>query len=424
MRIITQSSDILQELQRLQARHYPPAFSLIATVLDQLTPFQQAFTQNSLPQTVIDRPLRVSGSHLDAAYQRIARERLNAIRRACQQLEQVYHHQKPTSTVTFGEQDLVKGQRYYPVKRAGFYLENQPGDNLSNLLRQGMLAKVMGVQERVLVTPGDAPGDIAPDILVAAQEMGIEEIYQIEGVTAIAALAFGTESLAPVASITGAGSAAVMAAKQLVSGWVRIDQAIPRTDLMILAADQANPQVVALDLLAYAEQDPQSSLVVLTDRQRLAEQISHWVTTYCRDQGHSIHTEKAIAHYGLIGVVDDLLTCLDWVNQFGPHTLMVAMADPWPVVEKVQRAREIYIGQTTPAILGDYWLGSLCLRYRAGDFRSASQLALHCFLQPCQLLDYGATATPDWLPALVNGEDVTAIQQRLQWTSGEPPRPS
>ncbi|MFM1843569.1 MAG: Histidinol dehydrogenase, partial [Cyanobacteriota bacterium] len=216
----------------------------------------------------------------------------------------------------------------------------------------------------------------------------------------------------------------VMAAKQLVSGWVTIDQALDRTDLIILVADQANPQLVALDLLAYAEQDPQASLVILTDRQRLADHISHWVSTYCREQNHSIHTEKAIAHYGLIGVVDDLSTCFDWVNQFEPYTLILAVADPWPVVEKVQRAREIYIGQTTPHIFGDYLAGSLRLRYRDGDFCSATQLSLGCFLQPCQLLDYGSTPPPDWLPALLAGEDLTVIEQRLRFKPDEPHSPS
>ncbi|MEY2985488.1 MAG: Histidinol dehydrogenase [Cyanobacteriota bacterium] len=425
MRIITQYSDILQELQRLQERHRPPALSLIDTALEQLLAFQRSSRQNTASQTTVDRPLRVSGSILDAAYQRISQGQLRVIRRACQQLEQLYRQQIPTAQVTFGEEDLVRGQRYYPVKRAGFYLENAQEEVLrgsrqgclSNLLRQGMLAKVAGVRERVLVTPGDAPGTINPEILVAAQEMGIEEIYQLDGVTAIAALALGTDSLAAVASITGVGSAAVMAAKQLVGAWVSIDQMLERTDLIILVADHANPQLVALDLLAYADQDPQASLVVLTDRQPLADQISHWVATYCRDQNYSIHTEKAIAHYGLIGVVDDLTVCLDWVNQFEPYTLMVAMADPWPVVEKVQRAREIYISQKTPPLLADYVAGSLCLRYRDGDFRSASQLALNCFLQPCRLLDYGANTLPDWLPELVNSEDSRAVQQRLAWKS-------
>ncbi len=424
LRIITQSSDILQELQRLQERHRPPSLSLLATVLEQLTAFKLSQNKTPSSQTAPNRPLRVNGSRLDAAYQRITQKLLMAIRRACQQLEQVYRQQVPTAQVTFGDNDFVKGQRHYPVKRAGFYLESKRGDRLSNLLRQGILAKVLGVRERVLVTPGEGSGKIAPEILVAAQEMGIEEIYQLEGVTAIAALAFGTDSLAPVASITGAGSAAVMAAKQLVSAWVRIDQTLDRTDLMMLVADQADPQLVALDLLAYAEQDPQASLVILTDRQRLAEQIDHWVSTYCREQEHSIHTEKAIAHYGLVGVVDDLTACLDWVNQFEPDTLILSLADPWPVVEKVQRAREIYISQTTATVFGDYLTGGLRLRYRDGDFRSASQLSLNCFLQPCQLLDYGSTPSPDWLLELVSCEDLTAIEQRLRFGQGDQNSPS
>ena len=125
-----------------------------------------------------------------------------------------------------------------------------------------------------------------------------------------------------------------------------------------------------------------------------------------------------------MGVVDDLTACLDWVNQFEPDTLILSLADPWPVVEKVQRAREIYISQTTATVFGDYLTGGLRLRYRDGDFRSASQLSLNCFLQPCQLLDYGSTPSPDWLLELLSCEYLTAIEQRLRFGQGDQNSPS
>ncbi|MBE9174565.1 histidinol dehydrogenase [Synechocystis salina LEGE 06155] len=399
LRLITQSGDIVQELRRLHHRPVPSPWPVMAKVVAAMEHWATVSQ---------DSPPRVSGAELDAAYQRISQEKLSVIRQACNALEQVYRQQLPRAQVSFPEDGTVRGQRFYPVRRAGFYLEAKRGDALGNLLRQGMFAKVVGVAERVLVTE-----TISPTILVAAQEMGIEEIYLATGVQAIAILAWGGKNIAPVESITGAGSPEVMAAKQLVSGEVTIDQTLGRTNLMMLADGEANGPWLALDLLAHAEQYPNASAVLLTDRLELGEEVIQSVNRYCREQEHSVHTEKALAHYGLVAIVEDLEACGNWVNEFCPHILLLAMADPWAMVEKVQRAREIYIGHHSPSILGHYLSGATCLQTQDGAVATASELACHCFLRSSQILDYSNTLPPPWLKDLVSWQGLTAIEERL-----------
>lgn len=412
LRLITQSSDIVQELRRLQSRPITPPWPVMAKVMATMEVWSNG---DFLPDSP-DFPQRISGAQLDAAYQRLAPGKLSVIRQACGALEQVYQGQLPKAQVSFPEDGTVQGGRFYPIKRAGFYLEQKKGDVLGNLLRQAMLAKTAGVTERVLVTPSQDNGEVAPEILVAAQEMGIEEIYLAQGQTAIAFLAWGTNNIAPVESITGVGSLEVMVAKHLVSGVVTVDQTLGRTDLMLLADGEANPQLLALDLLAHGEQHPNSSGILLTDRQGLAQEVTQWVSHYCRAQEHSVHTEKAIAHYGFAGVVENLSLCGDWVNEFEPHTLMLAVNDPWGVVEKVQRAREIYIGQNSPSILGHYLSGAHRLHCQQGALEQSSELALHCFLRSSQLLDYGSRSSPGWLRDLVSWQGLTAIEARLRFS--------
>lgn len=412
LRLITQSSDIVQELRRLQGRPINPPWPVIAKVTATL----EAWGNGDIFPDSLDFPQRINGAQLDAAYQRLAPGKLAVIRQACDALKTVYQSQLPKAQVSFPEDGTVRGSRFYPVKRAGFYLESKRGDALGNLLRQGMLAKTVGVTERVLVTSGQENGEIAPEILVAAQEMAIEEVYLGQGETAIAFLAWGTSNIAPVESITGVGSPEVMAAKHLLSGIVTMDQTLGKTDLMVLADGEANPQLLALDLIAHAEQHPNSSGILLTDRQILAQEVSQWVSHYCRAQEQSVHTEKAIAHYGLVGIVEDLSLCWDWINEFEPHALILAVNDPWAVVEKVQRAREIYIGQNSPSIFGHYLSGAHRLQSQQGALGQGSELALHCFLRSSQLLDYGSGSPPAWLTDLVSWQSLTAIEARLRFS--------
>lgn len=380
LRIITQAGAIVQELQRLQRRSPSVPWSLWAEVLAQL----EAFTQDNLGVDKNKVIVSIGGSQLDAAYQRIAQESLRAIRRICPDLEQLYRSQLPKARVQFGEDGSVRGQRFYPLQRVGFYLDGATADRLDSLIRQGMLARTVGVKEMVLVIAGEHPGDIAPELLVAAQEMGIAEIYQAAGPLAIAVLALGTAQIRPVQSISGEGSAAVMVAKQLFSDRVLVDRTQLNQDLVILADGDAPPDAMAQALLTQARQYPQGSLVLIGDRLAMAEAVAQRLEHYCREQPATIATEKAIVNFGLAAVVDDLSLGWNWVNQWAPQRLLLAVPDPWAVVEKIQRVGEIYIGGQTPIAPSPTQQ-----RPNPGVMWGGGPLALHCFLRPSQLFDAG-----------------------------------
>ncbi len=412
LRILHHPREIRQELHRLKTLPPTPDWTLLNPVIETLQRVQRQGEAAWIGE--LDSAFWcIRGSQIDAAYQRIAQATLTTIRQASYELSQLYRRQLPRPQVSFGQEEQVQGQRFYPVQRAGFYLASPTRSHLGQLLQQGLLAKAVGVPERVLIIDGESGADIAPELLVAAQEMGIQEIYRLPGVMAIAALAFGTETLSPVEAITGVGPAAVMWAKQLVSGWVNIDRSLGQSSWMLLAESAASPQLIALDILTQAEQNPQSSLVILVDSLPLAEAINQWVSQYCREQEQSVHTEKAIAHYGVIGVVNDPQTWPSWVDQFSPQTLVLALSDPWNVVEKVKRAATIFLGQRTIPLAGELHCPHPTLCYPYGSFRSLTRLSLQCFLRASQIYDHGNLPYLQWLNEVVLYQEMAAINSRM-----------
>ena len=409
LRILNDLNDLRQELQRLRTLSPPDWFFIepVVTVLKQVQASKFA-TDPTLPPLIT-----LSGSQIDAAYQQISQNTLAIIRQASYELGQLFRQQLPRASVQFGQGEQVRGQRFYPVQRAGIYLANGEARQLGVFLQQGLLANAVGVPERILMIDGDASTPIAPALLVAAQEMGIEAIYSLPGATAIAALALGYETLSPVEAIMGVGSAAVMWAKQLVSGWITVDQPLGETPWMLVADETANVRMLALDFIAQAEQDPQGRFVILVPDQAQAEAFTQWVGQYCREQEQSIATEKAISHYGVVAVVPDTTTWAGWINQFAPQTLVLALEDPWELVEKIQRAATIFLGQRTIPQPANYASPHPILRYSLGTFRSASRLSLQCFLRASHLYDNGVQPYPAWVKRLSQLETVIATQVRL-----------
>jgi histidinol dehydrogenase len=260
LRIITDQAEALTELGRINHRSTDRDFRLQETAVRDILERVRVQGDTALLPSA-DSPLktpslRVSGSELDVAYQQIPKDLLSAIQVACRQLDAFHRQQLPKSWVKFAEDEVVQGKRYLPVQRAGLYVSGSRGSRLSNLLMQAIPAKVAQVPQIVMVTPGNGDYKIAPDLLVAAQEVGIEEIYRLDSVKAIAALAYGTRSIPKVEVITGTGDLEVAIAKNLVNGLVRIDNPIERTDLVIIADSSANPLQIAVDLLSKPNKTP------------------------------------------------------------------------------------------------------------------------------------------------------------------------
>ncbi|MBF2029496.1 MAG: histidinol dehydrogenase [Oscillatoriales cyanobacterium C42_A2020_001] len=400
LRIITQRAEARSELRRICDRtHDDQVLHKEATVREVLQAVQRQGDRAILHYTSeFDRhdlkadELQVSGSELDAAYQQVSKELLDAIRLACRQIETFHRQRIPKSWVHFGDDEIVLGKRYLPVDRAGIYVPGGQASYPSTVLMNAIPAKVAKVPRIVMVTPPGSEKGINPAVLVAAQEAGIEEIYRVGGAQAIAALAYGTETIPKVDMITGPGNIYVTLAKKLVFGTVGIDSLAGPSEVLIIADKTANPVFVAADMLAQAEHDQMASAILLTDDSVLARKVVDEVERQLSDHPRRLLTEKAIAHYGLVVVVESLEIAAELSNEFAPEHLELEVADPWALLEHIRHAGAIFLGCSTPEAVGDYLAGPNHTLPTSGAARYASPLGVETFMKHSSLIQYSPTA--------------------------------
>jgi histidinol dehydrogenase len=400
LRIITQQADVRAELQRIcertqneQALHQEATVrEILQTVKRQGDKAVLHYTAEFDNKILKSEELRVTGSELDAAYQQVSGELLAAIRLAKQKIEAFHRQRIPKTWVHFDSDDVVLGKKYTPVDRAGLYVPGGRAAYPSTVLMNAIPAKVAGVPRIVIVTPPGIGKSINPAVLVAAQEAGVEEIYRIGGAQAIAALAYGTETIPKVNVITGPGNIYVTLAKKLVYGTVGIDSLAGPSEVLIIADDTANPVHVAADLLAQAEHDPMAAAILLTTSPGLAKDVQVAVERQLIDHPRRIDTEKAIAHYGLVVLVESLEAAAELSNEFAPEHLELEVEDPWAVLPNIRHAGAIFLGHSTPEAVGDYLAGPNHTLPTSGAARYASALSVETFLKHSSLIQYSPTA--------------------------------
>ncbi|MDF5735266.1 MULTISPECIES: histidinol dehydrogenase [unclassified Nostoc] len=417
LRIITQQADVRAELQRICDRtHDEQVLHKEATVREVLQAVKRQgdkavlhYTAEFDKQTLKAEELRVTGSELDAAYQQVSKELMGAIRIACRQIEAFHRQRVPKSWVHFGDDEIVLGKRYTPVDRAGLYVPGGRAAYPSTVLMNAIPAKVAAVPHVVMVTPPGSGGAINPAVLVAAQEAGVEEIYRIGGAQAIAALAYGTETIPKVNVITGPGNIYVTLAKKLVYGTVGIDSLAGPSEVLVIADETANPVHVAADLLAQAEHDPMAAAILLTTDAALAKNVQLALERQLVDHPRRIDTEKAIAHYGLIVVVESLQAAAELSNEFAPEHLELEIKDPWALLPQIRHAGAIFLGYSTPEAIGDYLAGPNHILPTSGAARYASALGVETFLKHSSIIQYSQTALQNVASAI----DVLATAEGL-----------
>ena len=400
LRIIDRQTEAQAELKRIGDRNngedIQPKEAIVREIVTRVRNHGDRalleYTEKFDRQVYTPEQLRVNGSELDAAYQQISKDLLRAIQVACQKIEAFHRQRVPKSWVQFEEDEVVLGKRYTPVDRAGLYVPGGRASYPSTVLMNAIPAKVAQVPRIVMVTPPGQDGKINPAVLVAAQEAGIEEIYRVGGAQAISALAYGTETIPNVDVITGPGNIFVTLAKKMVYGTVGIDSLAGPSEVLVIADDRANPKYVAADLLAQAEHDPMAAAILITTDANLAKQVQQEVTKQLTDHPRKILTEKAIAHYGLIVVVDSLETAAELSNLFAPEHLELEVAEPWDLISQIRHAGAIFIGDSTPEATGDYLAGPNHTLPTSGAARYASALGVETFMKHSSLIQYSATA--------------------------------
>jgi histidinol dehydrogenase len=417
LRIITQQTDVKAELQRICERtHDEQVLHKEATVREILQTVKRQgdkavlhYTAEFDGQNLKAGELRVTATEIDTAYRQVSKELLEAIRLACRQIEAFHRQRVPKSWVHFGDDEVVLGKRYTAVDRAGLYVPGGRACYPSTVLMNAIPAKVAGVPRRVMVTPPGKDKEINPAVLVAARESDIEEIYRIGGAQAIGALAYGTETIPKVDVITGPGNIYVTLAKKIVYGTVGIDSLAGPSEVLIIADETANPFHVAADLLAQAEHDPMAAAILLTTDAALASKVQMAVERQLVDHPRRTLTEKAIAHYGLIVVVDSLEEAASLSNYFAPEHLELEVKDPWAIVPHIRHAGAIFLGYSTPEAVGDYLAGPNHTLPTSGAARYASALSVETFLKHSSIIQY----SPKALEKVASAVDILATAEGL-----------
>lgn len=400
LRIVTQIAEAQAELRRICDRTYDEhVFDKESVVRDIVQAVRSDgdeallhYTEQFDRQQLYPDDLRVSGAELEAAYQKVPTQLLDAIRLACQNVKAFHRQRVPKSWVEFGENEIVLGKRYTPVDRAGLYVPGGRASYPSSVIMNVVPARVAGVPRIVMVTPPGPDKQVNPVVLVAAQEAGVDEIYRVGGAQAIAALAYGTETIPKVDVITGPGNVYVALAKKMVYGTVGIDSIAGPSEVLIIADAAANPRHVAADLLAQAEHDPMAAAILITTDSVLARKVVGEVNQQLADHPRRIDTEKAIAHYGLVIIVDTLETAAALSNEFAPEHLELEIQEPWDLVEQIRHAGAIFLGYSTPEAVGDYIAGPNHTLPTSGAARYASALGVETFMKHSSIIQYSPEA--------------------------------
>jgi len=341
------------------------------------------------------KDMAVSQQELKDAYSKVDNDFLSSLRKAISNIEEFHMLQKPKSWMTTREDGTILGQMVRPVDAAGLYCPGGKGGKtplVSSVLMNAIPAGIAGVKRIALATPPDRHGAVNPHLLVAISEVGIKEIYKMGSAWAIGALAFGTETVAPVDIVVGPGNIYVTLAKKMVSGIVGIDMLAGPSEVVIIADESAPPEFVAADLLSQAEHDPMATAVLITTSARLAEEV----TTELEHQLEKLERQETAAESletnGLLLKVDDLETAAEIANRTGPEHLELMISDPWGLLPKIRHAGAIFLGNATPEPIGDYIAGPNHVLPTMGTARFSSALGVGTFLKHSSVISYSREA--------------------------------
>jgi histidinol dehydrogenase len=327
--------------------------------------------------------LEVKREEMTQSYARVSQELVSALRLAAQRIEAFHLNYKRQSWVDFGEGGL--GQWFRPLERVGIYIPGGTAYYPSTLLMTAIPARVAGVREIILTIP-PREGAIPPAILLAADIAQVDRVFSVGGAQAIAALAFGTQSIPKVDKICGPGNIFVQLAKKMVYGMVGIDGLYGPTETIILADETANPVICAADLLAQAEHDPLASAILITTSSELAARVNQEIENQLIKLERREITANSLENKGGIILVTDMEQAAELINDYAPEHLSLMMRDAWSCLEKIKNAGGVFIGEDSPEAIGDYIAGPSHVMPTGGTARFSSPLTTNDFLKATSII--------------------------------------
>lgn len=335
---------------------------------------------------------KIEKEEIEKAYNEGDLEFIEILKESIKNIEKYHQNQKKTSYIYQKELGVFMGQRLIPMDSVAIYVPGGKAAYPSSVLMNAIPAKVAGVNEIVLVTPPDKNGKVNKQILVAAKLCGINKVYKLGGAQAIAALAYGTESIENVSMIVGPGNAFVAEAKRQVYGDVGIDMVAGPSEILIVADEKANPKYIAADLMSQAEHDELASSILVTTSKRLADKVNKEIEVQVKNLSRRNIIESSLINFGKIVICKSIEECIELANLIAPEHLELLIDSPIEYLEQVKNAGSVFLGEYTPEPIGDYFGGTNHVLPTGGTARFSSPLSVDTFVKKSSFLYYSQKA--------------------------------
>lgn len=389
-------TNLLEDLLKRSPNQYPEYETRVAAILEHVKKEKDqalfAYTEQFDGARLTADTIAVTEEEIARAYEQVDASLVEIIRKAKENIRIYHEKQKQYSWFDSKPDGTMLGQKVTALQKVGVYVPGGKAVYPSSVLMNVIPAKVAGVEEIVMVTPPGKDGTVNPNTLVAAKEAGVDVIYKVGGAQAIAALAYGTESIPRVDKIVGPGNIYVALAKKAVYGHVSIDSIAGPSEILVIADETANPRYVAADLLSQAEHDELASAILVTTSETLAQQVSEQVEQFVEELSRTEIMRKSLENYGYILVADTMEEVIDIANEIASEHLEIMTANPYDVMMRVKNAGAIFIGEYSSEPLGDYFAGPNHVLPTNGTAKFFSPLGVDDFIKKSSIIAYSQEA--------------------------------
>lgn len=388
--------DILNNLLKRSPDNYGSYEATVKEIVEDIHTNKDAalfkYTERFDKAVLCKDTIKVTKEEIEEAYAQVDPSLVEIIRKAKANIKEYHEKQKQYSWFDSKDNGSMLGQKVTPIDKVGVYVPGGKAVYPSSVLMNVIPAKVAGVGSVIMTTPCNAEGKVYPTTLVAANEAGVDAIYKAGGAQAIAALAYGTESIPKVDKIVGPGNIFVALAKRCVFGHVSIDSVAGPSEILVLADETANPRYVAADLLSQAEHDEMASAILITTSGKLAEEVSKQVDVFIEELSRTDIMRKSVDNYGYILLAKDMQDAIDTANEIASEHLEIMTANPFDTMTKIKNAGAIFIGDYSSEPLGDYFAGPNHVLPTNGTAKFFSPLSVDDFIKKSSIIYFSREA--------------------------------
>ena len=408
MKIINNKADAIQELKRISTRTNSENNNKINAIVEKILNEVKNYGDIAVEKYTKKfdgfdpDPMQVSQKELKNAWNEIDNNLKRSLEVAHKRIKKFHEKEIPSSFTLKGEHGDTVQRRWRPVKNAGIYIPGGRAAYPSTVLMNAIPATVAGVEETIMVSPGNKEGEINKTVLAAAHLSGINKVFRIGGAQAIGALAFGTDQITKVDVITGPGNIYVTTAKKLIYGSTGIDSLAGPSEILIIADDTAKSSHIASDLLAQAEHDPLASSILLTTSNNQAKEVLEEIYKIIDNHPRKEICSQSIKNWGLIVICENYNSCIELSNNFAPEHLEILASDSKKILQGIENAGAIFLGKWTPEAVGDYLAGPNHTLPTSGNSRFSGSLGVETFMKNTSIIEFNEKSLKANSPDIIN----------------------